>query len=115
MTDYINEEVIIKFPEDWDLQFKLEKKLAEYEARWEAYKEKNPFKAPEVQKNSDDFYKVRVLKELIQYKEINTSKFAEHIKKTENFISESYFNNACAVIRDYCETGGLTVRNGTGL
>ena len=86
----------------------LRQKLAEYKSRF------NPRKAPELQMGT--ICKTRVLEVTLLLGQVDPSVLQARMS-TEygSSFDPAAFQNAVAVIRDYCETGGLEVHGGTGL
>lgn len=86
----------------------LNGKLAEYRGR------RDPQYPPEMQ--MDTICKIAVLERLLRDSRVNTWEFSRELASTygTSFDVEA-FNNACAVVEDYCQTGGQIARGGTGL
>lgn len=86
----------------------LKKKLEEYRTR------SNPFAPPESQ--MDNLMKIDVLGLLLTEGRVDTWDFS---RKLAERYGTSYdpraYGNACAVIEDYCKTGGANTFGGTGL
>jgi len=114
----------------------LRDKMKEYAQRFENYKrdlqEQNEYWHPEqvelFSKQSSSYTKLAVLSELFLEENINTADFSLELgRKLKNefegttgrtFNVELYsehYNQACAIIDDYCKTGGANCRGGTGL
>lgn len=97
----------------------LRKKLEEYEARQEKYAFIHPDRWGVAQKDNaykKNAYKKAVLERVLRDRRIETWTISREMAATyeQNFDCD-IFNNACGVIKDYCETGGQKVRRGTGL
>lgn len=87
---------------------RLRSKFFEYEARID------PYKPPECQMGA--IMKMEVLSALLEKGRVETWALSlELAKKYGPGFDVDAFNNACAVIQDYNETGGTKVRGGTGL
>ena len=64
----------------------------------------------------NQFNKKYLLENLLEQKEITTYKVGKKLKKElKDYFSEGTFGFACAVIEDYCKTGGKNNLGGTGL
>jgi hypothetical protein len=86
----------------------LEKKLAEYRRR------RSEFKAPE--QEMDTLCKIAVLERLLRDGQVFVEALAEELARyyTAAFDRAS-FDEACDVISDYNQTGGVSVGGGSGL
>ena len=103
----------LTMPKDPALVTKLEDKLLDYRTRLDTLREENPFKAPE--SFTDTNYKIAVLERLLAEGEVDTQQLSRELNEKYGGLDVKVFNNACAVINDYTETGGDSVRGGTGL
>jgi len=104
------ESPVIRLPDDETRVEQLKRKLAEYKERLR----KHPFRAPEQQ--MDTICKIAILERLLEKKEASTWELSRELaKQYGSGFSGDWFNNACTVISDYCQTGGAHVRGGTGL
>ena len=108
----------IKLPENSEMVQRLQDKLGDYKQRLE-YEESeiDPYKAPETVFSMlvDTRYKIAVLEKLLNDGEVNTFELSKELNDQDGRLDTQAFNNACAVIDDYCKTGGKNVRGGTGL
>lgn len=102
------ESPIIVLPDSKERQEQLKAKLKEYQGRID------PYRHPALQMGA--ICKKTVLERLLKDGKINTWELSEEMSKTYglDFDAES-FDNACAVIKDYCKTGGAHTKGGTGL
>lgn len=99
---------VIILPTDETRKQQLHNKLVEYRKRL------HPYRAPESQ--MDLVCKIAVLERLLNNGQVNTWELSrEMVAKYGPGFNTDDFNNACAVIGDYCETGGQNVRGGAGL
>jgi len=86
----------------------LGSKLAEYRLRYD------PGHHPGMQMGT--VCKIAVLERLLEKKKVKTWDLSlELAEKYGSHFDEDDFNNACAVIKDYCKTGGKNVHGGTGI
>ena len=86
----------------------LEKKQAEYRSRIQ------PHQGPE--QNLDTGMKIEVVQSPLDRGAIAVSCLLEELRvKLGELFSPGPFENACAVIEDYCETGVVNLIGGTGL
>lgn len=111
---------LIFLPENPQAVEQLENKLKEYKSRFEEIKKSrgynDAFKAPEqiFDLIADTHYKIAVLETLLQEKSVNTNELYEKLHGEDHYFNQDSFINACAVINDYCETGGERSKGGTG-
>ncbi len=104
----IGQSPVLTLPEDPTRVRQLQAKLEEYKGRM------TPSRAPETR--MDTICKIAVLKRLLAQGKVTTWDLAREL--AANYGSgydPNAFNNACAVIQDYCETGGASAVGGTGL
>lgn len=99
---------VIKLPKDKELVKNLQKKLKEYKKR--------------LKEKFSDLYridaicKIAVLEPLLQNGIVDTKNLLAELKRgTPGFEPGDRLDNAYAVIKDYCETGGMNNHGGTGL
>jgi hypothetical protein len=86
----------------------LKLKLLEYNNRLDHYK------PPEAQMSP--ICKIAVLSRLLEKGHLNTLELMAEMEKTYGSgFNKGYFLRACAVIEDYCLTGGANLNGGTGL
>lgn len=112
---------IIQLPKNQDLVERLRKKLVQYAQRAsdlvDQIKEENPYWHPElVVQNyciTNQFYKLAVLSELLEKREIGAQAFSLELAEEYNVFDINNFNQACGVIDDYCRTGGAHAQGGT--
>lgn len=99
---------IIELPSDPKRVQQLKLKLIEYHNRFDRYK------PPEAQMSP--ICKIAVLSHLIEDGKVNTQELMAEMEKTYGSgFNKGYFLRACAVIEDYCLTGGANLHGGTGL
>lgn len=99
---------VIKFPTDPERQAQLRRKLEEYKSRLESRQ------FPESQ--SELGYRVTILETLLANQEVNTWNLSRELaSKFKDDFDVRAFERSCAVIDDYCQTGGQHVCGGTGL
>src|SRR4030042_4226739 len=102
-----NEPPIIILPEDEAHKQQLHRKLEEYRQRID------PFRHPGLQMSA--VCKKTVLEHLLRDGQVNTWKLSKDMAATHGQTFDiDAFNNACAVIDDYCKTGGKKAQGGTG-
>lgn len=102
------ESPIIVLPKDESLIQQLRLKLEEYKKRY------NPYRSPELQ--MDTICKTQVLERLLRDGSVNTHELSKELYDTYgSSLGGNSFNDACAVIADYCMTGGKQTNGGTGL
>lgn len=103
--------LVLVLPEDKVRVEQLRDKLEEYKKRLSAYDH------PDLQLQLDiGYYKVIILERLLENGWVNTRDFSfELAKKHGVSFNVEFFEKACAVIDDYCKTGGQNVHGGTGL
>lgn len=102
------ESPVIVLPADETRKQRLRDKLTEYKGR------RHPYRHPELQ--MDTVCKITVLERLLRDGQVNTWDLSREMVKTYGSgLDINAFNNACGVIKDYCETGGQNLRGGTGL
>jgi len=110
-------------PEDKNRVNKLKRKLKEYAERVEKVKKElekdNPTWHPELVQltleKSQNYIRLSVLSELFLEEEVDTYKFSLELNKELNGFDTKEYSITCAVINDYCETGGKNTSGGTGL
>lgn len=108
------EKKIIKFPEDINIIKALQRKLKEYKGRKNALEaKKNLYIPPEIV--IDTNYKIAILEKLLTEGEINIKELSQELINKYGSLHFECFDNACAVIEDYVNTGGKKVIGGTGL
>ena len=106
--DIPKEAPIISLPDDKARQKQLQRKLKEYQERMQ------PYRAPELQ--MENICKIAVLERLLRDGQVNTWDFSLELAKEHGSEFNPYdFSLACAVIDDYCKTGGANLSGGTGL
>jgi hypothetical protein len=59
-------------------------------------------------------YKAEILSRLLRRGKVSTDRLHKKLLKENGYVNEEKFLNSCGVIRDYCLTGGTSVR-GSGL
>ncbi len=102
----------IKLPKNPEVIKKLKNKLEEYKKRLEKIKNSedynNEYNSPEeaFKKTADVYYKIKILEEVLTYGEVKTYEFLSRFKKRDEQFNIEAFENACGVIKDYCDTGG---------
>lgn len=102
------ESPIIILPKNDLLIQQLRFKLEEYQKRY------NPYHAPELQ--MDTICKIQVLERLLRDGSVNTYELSKELYDIYgSSLNGNSFNSACAVINDYCVTGGKQTNGGTGL
>ena len=122
----MTEGYFLEWPDNEKRSAQLRRKLKEYAERVEHFKKRleqeesyfHPELIGSLIKQSPNYMRFLVLSELEKEKEIDTQKlstqlYEEGLIKDERSIKE--YNTACAIIRDYCETGGKNCIGGTGL
>jgi len=90
----------------------LKAKLEEYKGRLD------PHKHPDLQllTHSEAMYKITVLERLLIDGSVQTHVLSsEMAEKLGNNFDVELFDKACAVIEDYCKTGGKNLIGGSGL
>lgn len=105
---------IIRLPEDPIRKKQLELKLEEYARRLE--EGDDAYRHPELQLKLgvDARYKHDVLERVLKNGSLNTWEYSRELGKAGTFHA-SAFQTACAVIDEYCKTGGERCIGGTGL
>jgi hypothetical protein len=104
---------VIQEPKDADIAKKLPGKLEEYKQRLSSLaKENRDINSKAVK---DTVYKIGILESLLQTSPVVTYKLAAKLEEQYGELDLDIFKNACAVVDDYCRTGGKSVRGGTGL
>ena len=97
--------VIVEIPMDRNRRKQLINKLAEYKKRYQ------PYCAPDLQ--MDVICKIAVLEAILLDNRVNTWDLSRKMqRKYGSAFTLTVFNNACAVIDDYCQTGGKRVTGG---
>lgn len=100
---------VIELPKDSMRVEQLRMKLEEYrrrvfQGRWSA------------EELFDLYLRIVLLEKLFAEGRVNTWGFAEELcGRFGGYPPRQVFNQACAVIDDYCKTGGVNNRGGTGL
>jgi len=106
--DTPKEALIIVLTEDETRKKQLQNKLKEYKGRMD------PHRAPELQMGT--ICKIAVLERLLRDRRVNTWDFSkEMVDIYGSGFRMREFNVACAVMEDYCKTGGANLSGGTGL
>lgn len=106
--DMPKEAPIISLPNDETRREQVQKKLKEYRGRMQ------PYRAPELQ--MENICKIAVLERLLRDGQVNTWDFSRKLaEEYGSGFNSNDFSLACAVIDDYCKTGGANLRGGTGL
>lgn len=113
MSNPAAEPLVIHLPTDKQSQDFLIGKLAEYKGRLDHTKHpENPLQG------WDNICKIAVLSRLLKTGSVNCWDLSVEIaQKYAQFIANQFeaferaFNNACSVIIDYCETGGVNVQH----
>lgn len=103
---------VIRLPEGPERVAQLQRKLEEYKGRL------NPMQHPDLQvlSDPDTTHKIAVLEALLRDKQVVTHDLCRELANKWGQRFDGYsFNNACAVIDDYCQTGGEHAVGGTGL
>jgi uridine kinase len=122
----LDNKIYLELPEDETRISKLKRKAKEYEKRVEDYRkkieEKEPYQHPgliEIQlKKSQDYMNFTILSKLLSVKRLETNSFSLELNKKGLIIDKESlerYNQACAIIDDYCKTGGTNAQNGTRL
>ncbi|OGZ20805.1 MAG: hypothetical protein A2654_00235 [Candidatus Nealsonbacteria bacterium RIFCSPHIGHO2_01_FULL_43_31] len=107
-SDIPKEAPIIVLTEDATRKKQLENKLKEYKGRMD------PYRAPEMQMGT--ICKIAVLERLLRDGQVNVWDLSVEMAKTYGSgFGTREFNVACAVMEDYCKTGGKNLSGGTGL
>lgn len=88
----------INLPDNPETIERLKNKLEDYKQR----------------SSKDAEYKAIVVEKLLADGKIDTEELCVELWDKDNKLDVYYFTNACAVIADYCETGGKETRGGTG-
>lgn len=102
------ESPVIILPEDPNRRRQLEAKLEEYKGRLDSDRH------PGLQMRG--ICKKMILERLLRDGQVKTWDFSLELEKTYGpYFDLCDFDMACAVIKDYCETGGANARGGTGL
>jgi hypothetical protein len=104
----------IVLPRSAAIQNKLKKKLSEYEQRVAKLKKKLYTSNPELSYNSLPGLKALITKRLYQRGEVETRELAKEITEEYGKLDSEEFIVAASVIQDYCITGGVNVKKGTG-
>ena len=109
MACYANDfPVVILLPNDETRKQQLRDKLVEYKKRM------HPYAAPELQ--MDTICKIAVLERLLRDGQVNILDLSWEMTETYKLgFDINAFNKACGAIEDYCNTGGVHTRGGTGL
>lgn len=101
---------IIKLPTDPTRQNQLKEKLQEYKQRLK----NNAHRHPQLQMGT--ICKLAILERLLEKKEVKTWDLSRELaEKYPESYKPHMFDSACAVIDDYCLTGGKNVHGGTSL
>lgn len=87
----------------------LEIKLREYETRLKTFKELHRYKAPEDPVFAGTHYKMALVKALLRDGKVNTWTLQRQMEQEFGSIITARYQNACAVVADYCNTGGKNV------
>lgn len=104
----------IVLPNSADTKGRLEKKLEEYKERIKNKAIEKPYQAPEVIWSTGSGYKLLILEELLREGVVYTWKFSKKLEERFGFVAKEKFDNAAAVIDDYCKTNGTRTYGGTG-
>lgn len=104
----------IVLPSNPEIKKKLGRKLEEYRKRVEKHVEENPTMHPALIYGSSLGYKMIILERLLQEGVVDTWQLSLELEKKYGIVYNDQFNNAAAVIEDYCTTGGKKVYGGTG-
>ena len=102
----------IKLPDDPRIRERLEVKLAEYRGRLSRLDD--GFRDPALLQSTDAGYKVAILERLLQDGVVHTWEFSRELEAKYGIVKPYNFNNAAAVIDDYCRTGGKNTSGGSG-
>lgn len=106
--DMPKEAPIISLPSDEARRKQLQKKLEEYRGRMQ------PYHAPELQ--MENICKIAVLERLLRDGQVNAWDFSRELaEEYDSGFDSNDFSLACAIIDDYCKTGGANLRGETGL
>jgi len=107
----------IVLPKDESIKRALEAKLDEYRGRLDRMRKQEPFMHPELftRANAHSVYKCAILERLLDKGEVDTPAFSLELQKLHGFFDALNYDDAAAVIDDYCMTGGSNVNGGTGL
>lgn len=96
-----------------------EERLPQLKVKLEEYKGRlDPHKHPDLQllMHSDSMYKITVLERLISDGSVRTYDLSlEMAEKLGGNFDVELFDKACAVVEDYCKTGGKNLKGGSGL
>lgn len=99
---------VIILPKSERRRKQLQAKLEEYKKRVES------FRHPGAQ--MDTTFKIAVLETLLKNERVETWELSQQLASIyRGHFDLKAFDNACAVIKDYCKTGGKKARGGTGL
>ncbi|MFH1801515.1 MAG: hypothetical protein ABH804_01640 [archaeon] len=117
--------LILEWPEDETRAEQLRLKKIEYARRIKRNKRIlsedtncHPELIKKILKGSQNYINLIILSTLQRRKKIDTYNFSLELAERGLIInSESIekYDEACDIVRDYCETGGRNVRGGTGL
>ena len=110
----MDKEPKITLPSDEIIKGKLEKKLEEYKKRVEEIKFQNPCTYPALIQSTTSAYKAEIVERLLKEGHVDTWQLSKELNEKHNYFDVRNFENAAAVISDYCKTGGKNVRGGTG-
>jgi len=93
----------------------LEYKLQVYELRLVNHARKRPYSLPQDIAISPNGYRFAIIDRLLRRGEVSDSGLVEEFIEMDGIFDEGNFRDAFEVILDYCETGGINTRGGTGL
>jgi len=118
--------IYLELPKDEKRVGTLKKKMGEYAQRLQDLKERietdhsnwHPEYIMRFVEQSQNYMNLRVFSELFLTPKLETTNFSLELDD-EGFIydkkSLDRYNLACAILDDYCKTGGKNCRGGTGL
>ena len=108
---------MIVLPQDESRRRALEAKLEEYRRRQEERRNQDTFIHPKLfnMTYSHGLYKLEILERLLRDGELDTARFSLELNKRYDFLDADSYRSALSAIDDYCRTGGVHTKGGTGL
>ena len=103
------ESPVIVLPKDKTRQSQLRAKTKEYKERLQSSRF-TPAEKMGIR------YRIIILERLLKNREVSTWEISQEMAKIPDLdFNDIYFDRACAIIEDYCKTGGANLIGGTGL
>jgi len=120
------EKIYLELPKDEKRVGTLKKKMREYAQRLQDFKERietehsnwHPEYIMSFVKQSQNYMNLIVLSELFLTPKVETTNFSLELGEEGPIYDKKSLDRyllACAIIDDYCKTGGKNCRRGTGL